>query len=320
MAINTVESVNINNSEQWLLVRGKNPNAPLILHVQAGPGFPMIPEADTMQKNLLLEDNFLVAYWDQRGCGKSFSKTLKPESINFAQLRDDLIECTKYLLKKYRKDKASVIGYSIGATLSLMAQAKDSALFYHLFLVGTDINIPYANKYAFAFALSKARESGDKKTLKAIEELGESPIVEAKRFQQRAKILTNLNGIKNGSTYNKLLFDTIWNMLFSKAYKLSDIRKTIEGMEFSQNAILPELNTLNLFDSVKSADVAVHFIHGKLDAVAPEEICLQFFKQLKASNKTFTSFAHSAHLPHYEEPEKFRRLLIKTLTPTDISG
>ena len=45
----------VNGSEQWILVRGKSSDAPLIIHVQAGPGFPMIPEAHAMEKNLHLE-------------------------------------------------------------------------------------------------------------------------------------------------------------------------------------------------------------------------------------------------------------------------
>ena len=96
MKINVLEKVNINNSEQWLLIRGKNEDAPLIIHVQAGPGLPIIAEADTMKKLLHLEEHFLVVYWDQRACGKSFNEKINPESINFSQLSDDIIELTKY--------------------------------------------------------------------------------------------------------------------------------------------------------------------------------------------------------------------------------
>ena len=61
MRINYLEKVMINDSEQWILVRGKSSEVPLIIHVQAGPGFPMIPEAHTMDKNLHLENDYLVA-------------------------------------------------------------------------------------------------------------------------------------------------------------------------------------------------------------------------------------------------------------------
>src|SRR6476659_3275701 len=115
-----LEKININNSFQWVLVRGKDIDAPLLIHVQAGPGLPIISEADEMEKKLHLENNFLVAYWDQRGCGRSFSKDILPETINLAQMADDIIACTRYLLKKYNKQKAMIIGYSFGATTSMM--------------------------------------------------------------------------------------------------------------------------------------------------------------------------------------------------------
>lgn len=313
MAIENLEKVNINNSKQWVLVRGKNLDTPLIIHVQAGPGLPMIPEANAMEKLLRLESGYLVAYWDQRGCGKSFDKNIDPKTINFSQLTDDVIACTQYLLRKYKKDKAILLGYSIGATVSLLAAAKNGSLFSQLFLVGIDIDIPYANDYALDFAMTKAKAASNRKLVRRVTELGRAPIVETKRFQQRAKLLTDLGGIKTGSSYNQLLMSTIKNMLLSKSYRLKDIRKTIEGMEFSHNALLPEMNLLNLFDRIKSVGVPVHFVQGKLDAIAPYAVAARFYEYLQADTKTFTDFENSAHLPHYEEPAKFARLLKDTV-------
>jgi len=308
MNINSLEKINVNNSEQWILVRGKA-DAPLILHVQAGPGLPMIPEANTMEKLLHLENNYLVAYWDQRGCGKSFNKNIDPKTINFSQLADDIIECTKYLLKKHNKENLILVGYSIGATISLMAATRESSIFSQLFLTGIDIDIPTANKYALEFAASKTREKNKPKLVKQVMKLKDKTFIEAKTFQERAKILSDLGGIKTGSSYNQLLISAIKNMLFSKAYKLSDVLKTIKGMEFCQNALLPEMDTLNLFDKITAVKVPVHFIQGKLDGIAPYQTAVKFYDYLQADTKSFTSFDHSAHMPQYEEPEKFARLL-----------
>jgi len=305
--INSLEKVIINKSEQWLLVRGKSSDSPLVINVQAGPGLPMIPEANTMEKLMHLEDDYLVAYWDQRACGKSFNKNTDLKTMNFSQLTDDVIACTKYLLKKYNRDKAIIIGYSQGATLSLMAAAKDRSIFDRLFLVGIDIDIPTANKYALEFL--KAKSIGNKKLSKQVLDLGKEPTTNTKAFQKRAKLLTDLGGIKTGGSYNQLLISTISNMLFSKAYRLSDISKTIMGMEFSQNALLPEFNRLNLFDKIKSIGVPVHFIQGKQDGVAPYQVAVRYYESLQADRKSFTVFDNSAHLPHYDEPEKFSQLL-----------
>src|ERR1035437_27553 len=165
-----------------------------------------------------LEDDFLVAYWDQRACGKSFNKNIDPKTINLSQLTDDVISCTKYLLKEYKKDKAIIVGYSIGASISLMAASKDRSLFDCLFLVGIDIDIPTANKYALGFAMAKAKEKNNNKLLKQAVDFSKVSTTNTKLFQKRAKLLTDLGGIKTGSSYNQLLIATVSNMLFSKAY------------------------------------------------------------------------------------------------------
>jgi len=101
--------------------------------------------------------------------------------------------------------------------------------------------------FAIDFAMKRAREKNNRKMIKNLDELKDKPIIDAKRFQQRAKILTDIGGIKIGSNYTHLVLSTIKNMLFCKSYSIGDIAKTIKGMEFCQNALLNELDTLNLF-------------------------------------------------------------------------
>jgi len=304
-----LEMFNINNSSQWVLVRGKNIDAPLLIHVQQGPGLPMISEATETEKRLQLEDNFLVAYWDQRGCGKSYSKDILPETISLEQMADDLITCTKYLLEKYNKNKAVIVGYSIGATISLMAAAKDSSIFTVIFATGVDVDIPYANDFVLDFAMSKAVARDNKKLVQKIKELKRQPIVESKRFQKRAEIITNLGGINAGSTYINLLLSSVKNILFSRYYGIGGLVKTMKGMAFCQNSLLPELNSFNLFQKVKKISVPVHFIQGSLDAIAPPERGKAYYEQLQAADKSFTMFEKSAHMPQYEESEKFSNLI-----------
>jgi len=273
----------------------------------------MISEANEMEKRLHLEDRFLVAYWDQRGCGKSFSKDIPPETITLAQMADDIIACTKYLLKKYNKSNAVIVSYSIGATISLMAAAKDSSIFTAIFAAGVDVDIPYANHYALDFAMDKAIAKKNKKMIQKINELKRQPIVESKRFQQRAEILTNLGGINAGSNYNNLLLGTLKNILFSRYYGIGGLIKTMRGMALCQNALIPEMNSFNLFQTVTKVSVPIHFIQGNLDGIAAPLKGKEYYEQLHATNKSFTLFERSAHMPQYEEPEKFSNLIVSFL-------
>jgi len=83
-------------------------------------------------------------------------------------------------------------------------------------------------------------------------------------------------------------------------------------MEFCQDALLPEFNMLNLFQRIDSVAVPVHFVHGKLDAISPYQTAVKYYEYLQAK-KTFSTFEYSAHMPHYDEPEKFRMLLRNTI-------
>lgn len=267
-----------------------------------------------MEDMLHLEQEYLVAYWDQRGVGRSYSKDLDPRTLTFEQLTDDLIRFTSYLLGKFNKREAVVIGYSMGATIALMAAAKESSMFSQLFLVGVDIDLQKAGEYTRNFLSGKAKQSGNRKWMERVKSLNQSPILDSKAFQKRAKLLTDLGGINTKTTYNKLLISSIKNMLRSREYRLPDILKTMKGMEFAQNALLPEFDKLNLFNKIKKVTVPVHFIQGKKDGIAPFDIAVSYFDFLDAPTKSFTPFEESAHMPQYEEPQKFAALIREKLT------
>ena len=320
MAIDSLQKISINNSEQWILVRGKNEHAPLLLQVQAGPGLPHICYAEAMQKNLTWENDYLVVYWDQRGCGKSYSKHTDPATINLQQSADDILACAKYLLKTYHQKKITLIGYSLGATAALMAVSKDSSLFNNVVLVGIDIDLARATKYAFKFGREQALKRNDAKIVKQIEKIENKPVVNAKLFEQRAKIISRYGGIVVTKTYNQLFIDAIKYLWQSKAYTFKDILKTVKGIEFCQNALLPRIENLNLFEYEIYTTLPIHFVQGAKDAIAPMELMQSYFKHLNIPNSTLSVFENSAHMPQLEQPQKFYQLLKTILKKNEISG
>ena len=82
MNVNTLERFDLGGPAQWALVRGHSHASPVLLLVQQGPGAPMINDAPEMQRQLHLEEDFRVVYWDQRGTGRSFdAKDRKPIAL-----------------------------------------------------------------------------------------------------------------------------------------------------------------------------------------------------------------------------------------------
>jgi pimeloyl-ACP methyl ester carboxylesterase len=103
-------------------------------------------------------------------------------------------------------------------------------------------------------------------------------------------------------------------LFFSSFYSAKDVFKTLRGINFSQKYLLPNIVSLNLFESVKSLETKIYFVQGMNDAAAPPELAKKYFDFLNApKGKNFISFDNSAHMPHLEEPEKFRTLLFNEI-------
>ena len=69
-SIASLEKVDLNGSEQWISIRGKDMNKPVLLFLSGGPGGSQLVTARRALAGL--EDHFVVVGWDQPGAGKSF--------------------------------------------------------------------------------------------------------------------------------------------------------------------------------------------------------------------------------------------------------
>ena len=67
--ISESQYLEINNTRQYVLIRGMNVDNPVLLFLHGGPG---ATETSMLRKyNSDLEKDFTIVYWDQRNAGKS---------------------------------------------------------------------------------------------------------------------------------------------------------------------------------------------------------------------------------------------------------
>src|SRR5215470_5870779 len=116
-AISRSEYLSINGARLYLQTRGANPTAPILLWLHGGPGGAERPLFRYF--NGKLENHFLVAYWDQRGAGRSFDAKSNPQDLTVAQHINDLDEVVDHLRRTLGQDKIVLIGHSWGAALGL---------------------------------------------------------------------------------------------------------------------------------------------------------------------------------------------------------
>ncbi|MGE7885183.1 hypothetical protein [Bacillus sp. NPDC094077] len=60
----------------------------------------------------------------------------------------------------------------------------------------------------------------------------------------------------------------------------------------------------------KMINVPVYFCCGRMDYTVPSELVEEYYVKLSAPHKKIVWFEKSAHLPNFEEVEKFSNLCI----------
>jgi proline iminopeptidase len=306
IAVDTLERFEINGTTQWALIRGRKRDAPVLLLVQQGPGVPMIHEASALESDLRLEETFRVVYWDPRGTGKSTVRGAAAEA-SLEDLAADVRAMVASLCERCEVPRVHVVGFSFGGTLALLA-ARDAAQMASLVCVGPDVDFDEAERYAYAFACREAERRGHRRALRALRAIGEPPHMDPRRFMARVRWVSNFGGVHTEKTFGALLGGTLAALWSSPHYSLREMLGAIGNMSATQGRMLPKLAGLDLLARDLRIGVPLAIFQGRLDAVAPPLMTAALAERFGAP---LISFERSAHMPHREEPARFRVKLLR---------
>ena len=71
---------------------------------------------------------------------------------------------------------------------------------------------------------------------------------------------------------------------------------------------------MDLTRTLPRLDVPLVMAQSRLDKVAPGEAAERFVRTVEAPRKQLVWFEESAHTPHFEEPDKFRHVIMRIRT------
>jgi proline iminopeptidase len=312
MIIDSLEAVQLGGITQWIRVRGTDASNPVLLLMQQGPGMPIINEVRTYERFLGLENDFIVVYWDQRGTGLSalpLRQGANRFDINATVMVDDTVSMLELLNKRFG-GKTLIAGFSFGATYAAQAAVRRPDLVAALVATGMDIDIPLAENHAYNFALTTARKRGNRRAIRQLKKIGPPPHLDGKQFSTRARWVANFGGVTANTTSNGVLRMLLGSLLRSPNYSIAGVIRTVAGFFSSQAALLPQLATTDLVATMPRLDVPIVIAQGRNDQVAPGQAAQRFYDSLTAPSKQLVWFENSAHTPQYDEPARFRDLLL----------
>jgi pimeloyl-ACP methyl ester carboxylesterase len=294
--------------EQWVMIRGENVSNPSVILLHGGPGF---PESGLFRHfNSSLEKTFTVVYWEQRGAGKSFDKDIPETSMTIDRFVRDLDELVDAVRARLDEKKVAIVGHSWGSALGTLYAARfpDKVSVY----VGTGQigDLQASEESSYAFVLAEAERRKNSTALKQLRAIGGPPYT-ARTLGIQRRWLMRFVGLMRG----KSLWQTFRVLRSNPEGSIFDVLNIARGAMFSQRTLWTEISQLNLEKSVPDLKMPVFFFLGRHDHQVAAETSAAYFEKLVAPSKQLVWFEESAHMPPFEEPDRFNDMMVKLVAP-----
>lgn len=291
--------VKINNTELEIMIRGNNRNNPVIIFVHGGPSCSEIPYVRKYQD--LLEKEFTIIHYDQRGSGKSYEFGTDYSEVTALTHVDDLIALTEYIEDYLDQKQVILIGHSYGTYIATIAAAKKPEMYRAYVGIGQmsdTIDSELDGLYKCIDAANLAGNTDDVTYLIGLENsilLGEviTPRDYVRKYGFAARHIN-----ENADYLKGFLFGSEYNLLDAIRFYTASIKY--------QDALIMEALNNPVSDIVTEIELPVYFVMGIYDCMTSPEAAEKYLNSLKGQfTHEMVIFENSAHYPQFEEEEKF---------------
>jgi pimeloyl-ACP methyl ester carboxylesterase len=309
-SIATLEKVNINGSHQWISIRGKDMNKPVLLFLAGGPGGSQLATARFALAGL--ENHFVVVNWEQPGSGKSFD-AVKRATLTPDRYIEDARTLTLILRERFSQEKIYVLGESWGSALGILLVQRYPNL-YHAF-IGTGQMVAFLENdmMCYDFALQLAEEKGDTQKVESLTHQGPPPYYGKDVAWKETAFLMDGFAYMNA---NPAIADNGANTFRDLAaieYGLYDKVSWFRGVIDTLGIVYPQLWNVDFREQATKLDVPIYFLIGRHDINAPTILTEQYFALLEAPHKQIVWFEHSGHTPWVSESDSFVQVMVETV-------
>lgn len=283
-AVAELKNVEVGGDTQYLLIRGRERDNPILLFLHGGPGMPAMYLAWRFQRRL--ERDFVVVHWDQRMSGKSFRDDGNPADAMTSRLLADAEDVVLLLRREFGAEKIFLVAHSHGSYLGALLAARHPEWFHAYVGVGQVANEAATPALQDAFL---------RRALALADDADITP-------GNREDLLFKAHGELYGSdSYLPLVLTG----LFAPEYSFRDAMNVAKGPKFYAKYYRRDVISGPLMENVISFDIPVYVFMGKHDMTSPYSLARTYFDRISAPAKRWVDFENSAHFPFFEEPRKF---------------
>lgn len=301
-SIASLEKVELNGSQQWISIRGKDMDKPVLLFLAGGPGgSQLVTERRSLGQ---LENHFVVVNWEQPGAGKSLDavdrSTLSPE-----RYVTDGITLVNYLRERFDEEKVYVLGESWGSALGVWMVQRNPELFHAFIGTGQMVAFLENDLMCYDFALNVLEEKGDTEKIEKLKQQGPPPYYgEGVAMKEAAFLMETFNYMNADPNIADDGFNTFQDLAGSE-YGLYDKVSWFRGALETMNVVYPQLWDVDFRTQATHLNVPVYFLIGRHDVNAPPALAEEYFELLDAPHKELIWFERSGHNPWVNESSTF---------------
>ena len=315
-AIQSDGFVEIGGIKQWISVRGRHGDAPLLLFLHGGPGFTSLPSSYYYMKDW--REYFTVVQWDQRGAGKTFAandaETLRP-TMTIDRMVADAEEVVEYLRRTYHRRKIVLVGFSWGSVIGVKLVQKHPDWFYAYVGTGQFVAFQASESMGYQATLAAARKDGNADAIADLERIAPFPDT-IHPDRNIANLATERRWLAQyGGYYWR---DTIGHEgelnPFSPDYSDKELRQRDIAQGYSIKTLWPEIASVD-FRHQTDFKCPMIFIQGRHDTGTSALLLKEWFLTLHAPRKTLVWLEDSGHVAYQQEPGRFLVTLVNEIVP-----
>jgi pimeloyl-ACP methyl ester carboxylesterase len=301
-AVEEASYVEIGGTEQWLHIRGDDPRNPILLILHGGPGSTWDPFMDLFRN---WEQHFTMAYWSQRGAGKSYRRSgpTIAATMTIDRMIEDAIEMAQYLTRRLDKRRVIVLAHSWGTVLGTMAVQRRPDLFVAYVGTGQLVNAVQGERAGREETLRRARVANRQDAVAALEALGEPPYDDINKMIAERKWAdvfdTPSDAQFNQHWRNPAYFTDEDNAERTRAWLFSNL--IMWGDKRQDGPIMK-------VDFAKSAvrfSVPIFFIQGGEDHITQTKLVAAYERKIVAPQKALIVLPDGGHNVVITMPDKF---------------
>lgn len=319
--IDEEQFVSIGGVDQWITIRGRSRDNPVILVVGGlgsdGPGAVASPFLAAFQS---WESHFTVVQWDQRGAGKTFAKAggKLDSDLGVDLLSRDALSVTDYLRQRLHKRKIVLLGVGFGSTLAAkLALAHPE--FFSVYVAAGQIADPRADRQAAVYRqlLRLASEHNDQASLDDLKIAGAHPFAETPRDPNRLAAF----GRASGRYHARNPPHQDQDVLTAPHWQIADALAIRTGMAASEAKFGRAWDEGFDYRSLRAGyRLPVFVVQGDLDIDAPVELSRAWLDRISAPAKAFTIIPGAGTHALQTDPESYLAVLRHQVRPWAVSG